>query len=91
MAKDPYEDFQEWCIASGYADLTEGKPEEVDTARLNEAAEKFGRAKCASGVLGCDGEPYVRECGQEMCVIHGHTANDEDRCAHSGDVKGGAS
>jgi hypothetical protein len=39
---DPYQEFEEWCKANGYADLIECEIEETDTDRLYEAVVTYG-------------------------------------------------
>lgn len=39
---DPYEAFDAWCRANGFADVADCEPEAVSLSRLNEAIEEYG-------------------------------------------------
>lgn len=40
---DPYEAFEAWCKANGYADVIECEPQDVDLARMNAAIKEYGK------------------------------------------------
>lgn len=39
---DPYEAFNKWMLANGFADVANCKPEDVDLERLDEAIAAYG-------------------------------------------------
>ena len=41
---EPYEAFNQWMRANGYADVCDAVPERVDLARLNEAVAQYASA-----------------------------------------------
>ena len=41
---DPYEAFEVWARANGFADVIDCEPEDVDLDRMNEAIEAYGAA-----------------------------------------------
>lgn len=51
---EPYEAFEEWCRANGYADVADAPAGETDLDRLHEAIERYAES----------GEPEVRAWGE---------------------------